>query len=182
MIKKLISAVTTMALATTFVGQAVPVQAAPPVKVTICHATNSVNHPYNQLSVKKSSIDNGGGNDHSQHVGPVVTTEAQAQALKDAHNDWGDIIPPFAGYAGLNWTATGQNVYNNGCVYVATVTPGTTDNEDPGTTDGQTLGAVDNLPYTAGENLLSTPATMMMGLGVLSILSLVVKAAYVRFF
>src|SRR5689334_3387893 len=81
--------------------------AAPPNSVTICHRTNSVNNPYNKQSVNADSADgdtanDNGQGDHSEHTGQVVTTEAQAQALKDAKQDWGDIIPPHDNYGGLN--------------------------------------------------------------------------------
>lgn len=87
-------------------------------KVTICHRGNAVKNPYQRNSVDKSAVNGGGENDHSQHTGPVPTSEAQAQQYKDDKTDWGDIIPPFDGYAGLNWTAEGQAIYNNNCEYV----------------------------------------------------------------
>jgi len=89
-----------------------------PTKVTICHATNSVKNAYVQLSVDVSAVDGVGNNDHTHHTGPVASTEAEAQAYKDAKIDWGDIIPDAAngGFgAGLNWDAKGQAVYNNNC-------------------------------------------------------------------
>jgi hypothetical protein len=93
-----------------------------PAKVTICHRTDSVVNPYQQETVDADSADGNTGNDngqadHSEHTGPVATSEAFAQALKDAHQKWGDIIPPHDNYAGLNWTAEGQAVYNNDCNY-----------------------------------------------------------------
>lgn len=81
--------------------------------VTICHRSNSVTNPYVQETVDPSSIDGQGKDDHSQHTGPVATSQAVAQALKDNHEDWGDIIPNI-----LNWTPEGIAIYNNGCNYV----------------------------------------------------------------
>lgn len=98
-------------------------------KVTICHRTDSVTNPYNQITVDADAADGSGQNDHSHHTGPVATSQAVAQALKNAHIKWGDIIPPHDNYAGLNWTTGGQGVYNNGCNYVIvtpTVTPSVT--------------------------------------------------------
>ncbi|MBA3757413.1 hypothetical protein H0X09_00915 [Candidatus Saccharibacteria bacterium] len=79
-------------------------------KVTICHRTNSVTNPYRQITVDKSAVDGHGENDHTQHTGPVATSQEVAQGLKDEKKKWGDIIPH-----GLNWTTVGMAVYNNGC-------------------------------------------------------------------
>jgi hypothetical protein len=92
-------------------------------KVTICHGTNAVNNPYIKESVDDDAADGNTGNDngkgdHSTHTGPVATSEAVAQALKDAKTAWGDIIPPHHNFPGLNWTAEGQAIYNNDCKYV----------------------------------------------------------------
>jgi hypothetical protein len=95
-------------------------------KVTICHRTDSVTNPYNQQSVDVDSADGNTGNDngqsdHSEHTGPVATSQTVAQSLKDNKQNWGDIIPPHDNYGGLNWDANGQAVYNNNCNYA---TPG----------------------------------------------------------
>ncbi len=90
-------------------------------KVTICHRTNAPNNPYNQIDISEVSADEDKP-DHTDHEGPVPTTEAEAEAFKAAKTKWGDIIPPHDGFPdGLNWTAQGQAIYNNGCNYV---TPG----------------------------------------------------------
>jgi hypothetical protein len=85
-------------------------------EITICHGTGSQSNPY----VTESPAINSSGafagelaGGHNGHVGPLwfpgITVE------------WGDIIPPYD-YApanfhfdGLNWTAAGQAIYNNGC-------------------------------------------------------------------
>lgn len=97
-------------------------------KVTICHATDAVNNPYVRLTVDADSADgdtanDNGQGDHSEHTGPVATSEAVAQQLKDLKTAWGDIIPAHDNYAGLNWDATGQAVYNNNCNYATVPTP-----------------------------------------------------------
>jgi hypothetical protein len=91
-------------------------QCAPP-KVTICHRTDSVTNPYVQETVDQNAVDGVGGNDHfGQHTGPLASSTSVAQALKDAHTKWGDIIPPVDGVEdGLNWTTEGQAIYNNSC-------------------------------------------------------------------
>ena len=97
-------------------------------KVTICHRTNSVNNPYVSISVSENAVDGINGNnfgaDHyGEHQGPVASSAAIAQALKDDKEKWGDIIPPLDGvHQGLNWTAAGQAVYLNHCNYVTAVT------------------------------------------------------------
>ncbi|MCU6481392.1 LPXTG cell wall anchor domain-containing protein [Arthrobacter sp. A2-55] len=87
-------------------------------EVTICHATSAVNNPYGPkpITVDVASILNEPG--HSGHTGPVFAAGMTS--------GWGDIIPPIGNngdqYAGMNWTAEGQAIYNNGCRI-----PGTTD-------------------------------------------------------
>lgn len=63
-------------------------------KITICHATNSVQNPYVQIEVAESAVDGEGKNDHSHHSR--------------------DIIPDV-----LNWDEEGQAIWNNGCRVVA---------------------------------------------------------------
>lgn len=101
-------------------------------KITICHRTNSVTNPYVQITIDTDAADgisgnSGGHGDHySEHQGPVFDVNA---TYPTPHNgdQWGDIIPPVvlpgspdyntpgANTAGLNWTATGQAIYYNGC-------------------------------------------------------------------
>jgi hypothetical protein len=88
-------------------------------KVVICHSTQTSpsngkgqgpqNNPYVQESVNQSSIANL-PNGHDSHTGPVFNNTGQ--------DFWGDIIPPFGNYPGLNWTAEGQAIYNNDCGFV----------------------------------------------------------------
>ncbi len=84
----------------------------------ICHGTDSVTNPYQTPNVDISSATAEG---HASHTGPVATDAVVAQALKDAHIQWGDIIPPFplsGVVGGLNWTPDGIAIWNNGCKYV----------------------------------------------------------------
>jgi hypothetical protein len=89
-------------------------------KVGICHRTNAPNNAYNFIEVDESAVDGQGGADHfGEHQGPLVTSEAEAQALKDQQIMWGDIIPPVPPFHnGLNFTAEGQAILDAGCAFV----------------------------------------------------------------
>ena len=89
-----------VALLLTFLGVA-DVQGTPNHdRVTICHATASVQNPYVQITVDPDAADGDIGNDHGQ--GDHSTHE-------------GDIIPPHDTFAGLNWTGEGRAIHGNGC-------------------------------------------------------------------
>jgi len=91
-------------------------------KVTLCHRTNSEQNPYVVITVDKAGVFKTGHDSHDE--GGVYRPGDKARGVR-----WGDIIPPFTYYAGpqderngtvseyegLNWTADGQAVYNNGC-------------------------------------------------------------------
>lgn len=78
------------------------VVAAPdPVKVTLCHSTESETNPYNEIEVNINSVSkcvdvNGHGNDDE------------------------DIIPPYTygscTYPGLNWDSEGEDLWDNHCL------------------------------------------------------------------
>lgn len=78
----------------------------PEDKVTLCHATDSNTNPYVKITVDSAGAYNG---HYSQHQGPI---------FPGSGGKWGDIIPTFSfngqSYS-LNWTATGQAIYNAGC-------------------------------------------------------------------
>jgi hypothetical protein len=99
--------------------------------ITICHRTDSATNPYVQITVDVSAVDGIAGNqqgaDHfGEHTGPLASSEAVAQSLKDNHIEWGDIIPPIPGvHGGLNFTAEGQAILENGCNFVTPPTPTT---------------------------------------------------------
>jgi hypothetical protein len=113
--------------------------------ITICHRTDSATNPYVQITVDVSAVDGIAGNqqgaDHfGEHTGPLASSEAVAQNLKDNHIEWGDIIPPIPGvHGGLNWPA-GQAMLENGCNFV---TPPTT---APPTTAPPTTAAPTTAP------------------------------------
>lgn len=91
-------------------------QAAPPPpttsppKVTICHRTASHTNPYVEITVDQSSIFNNGivPNGHGTHTGPIFPNVGP-------DGKWGDIIPPFDGYQGQNFTAEGIAILANHC-------------------------------------------------------------------
>ncbi len=90
-------------------------------KVTLCHATSSRTNPYVTITVDANSVLRRG---HGDHTGPIFPADG-----------WGDIIPPFGTYPGLNWPA-GQTLLASGCDTGAlglTSTP-TTTGAQPGST------------------------------------------------
>ncbi|TAL14140.1 hypothetical protein EPN95_04000 [Patescibacteria group bacterium] len=132
-------------------------------KITICHRTDSVTNPYDSISVDVSAAD--GGNDHgdhySEHQGPLASSQTYAQTLKNAHQDWGDIIPPVPGHHnGLNWTTLGQAMYNNDCNYVTQVEPTAPTFVDPTCdSDGSyTIPTKTGVVYKINGNSNPTPA------------------------
>ena len=85
-------------------------------EITICHATGSHENPYvvNSPAINSSGTDGGElAAGHNDHIGPIWFPGITVT--------WGDIIPPYDyepldfHYAGLNWTAEGQAIYENGC-------------------------------------------------------------------
>ncbi len=111
-------------------------------KVTLCHRTNSVKNPYVKITVDQSAVDGNEKSDHfGEHKGPIATSEAVAQQLKNDKTEWGDIIPPVEGvHEGLNWTAEGQAIFNNDCKFAQQQRPNQPVRQQDGTTPGQTLG------------------------------------------
>jgi len=95
--------------------------------VIVCHATASTTTPYVKITVDPNSIDTliFGPNGHSTHVGPVFDPNGG----KD-QPVWGDIIEAFTytpgsgggpvDYPGLNLTAEGQAILDNGCAIPST--------------------------------------------------------------
>lgn len=155
-------------------------------KVTICHRTDSVTNPYNQQSVDADSADGDTGNDngqgdHSEHTGPVATSQTFAQQLKDNKQNWGDIIPPHDNYGGLNWSTEGQAVYNNGCNYVTggqgggTTTTTTTTPSTPVATNAAVL------PNTGSSALNTIVPAAVIGVSTVAMLSLTGTRVAARF-
>jgi len=81
-------------------------------KVRICHATDSAQNPYNSIEVDTSAIDGDGGNDHSNHTGPVFDPDVHNQQ----NRGWGDIVPPVPGVNdGQNWSDEGIAFWLDNC-------------------------------------------------------------------
>jgi len=85
-------------------------------EIVICHGTGSQGNPYvvNSPAINSSGAFAGElAAGHNDHVGPLW--------FPGITETWGDIIPPYDyepadfHFAGLNWTAEGQAIYNNGC-------------------------------------------------------------------
>src|SRR3954452_24736714 len=79
-------------------------------KVTVCHATRAETNPYREITVSVNSILHGQGHD-APHEGDVFQID-----VPKSEQDWGDIIPAFNGFAGVNDNAAGLAILNNGCV------------------------------------------------------------------
>lgn len=95
-------------------------------KYTICHRSTSVTNPYIVENVNISAIDGTDVNpssDHSHHTGPIASSQAVAQSLKDSKTKWGDIIPSVPGLvAGQNWNDIGKAMLANDCNYAKVAT------------------------------------------------------------
>jgi hypothetical protein len=109
----------------------------PNERVTLCHATASQTNPYNLITVDENAIANVilGMNGHATHTGGIFPEPG-----------WGDIIPAFDippnSFGGLNNTAEGLAILENGC---EPVTPPTT---GPPTTGPPTTGPPRTAPPT----------------------------------
>lgn len=79
---------------------ATAIPAAPAGKVTICHRTASAQNPYVMMTIDQNAVTRRG---HDTHTGGVFPAKP-----------WGDIIPPFGTYPGLNWAA-GAAILNSQC-------------------------------------------------------------------
>lgn len=107
-------------------------------KVTLCHATNSDSNPYVPITID----DNGTLDGHDGHTGPIWDPTLKAQ-----HISWGDIIPPFGDFPGMNWTAEGQAILAAGCTVPTPGQGGCTENcGGTGCTEncGETTGCTTN--------------------------------------
>ena len=102
-------------------------------KISLCHRTNAETNPYvNEGGITPSK--KGAINGHDGHTGPIF-----AAGMKAGHDKWGDIIPPFQwsdskgqvhAYAGLNWSAEGQAIFNAGCK-VSVASPSASPSKSP---------------------------------------------------
>jgi hypothetical protein len=109
--------------------------------VTICHATppDTAAHGYVRISPSASGVYHGHLRQHSA-----------------------DIIPPFV-YNGVtyseNWDATGQAIWNNGCVVPAASTTTGTTTTDTTTTGTTTTGTTTGGVAPAGSTTTATTTT-----------------------
>jgi uncharacterized repeat protein (TIGR01451 family) len=95
-------------------------------KITLCHATHSVNNPYVVITVDTSAADGlAGGNEHPQgdhfhHHYEVGDQTVVFDLSMQQGDEWDDIIPPIPGvHAGLNWTTEGRAIFDNDCEFSA---------------------------------------------------------------
>jgi hypothetical protein len=157
----LLSTVTLVAIAGVF---ALPVSAEKPEKdevvekkVLICHRDNNAKQPYGpkRIEVAESAVDGTGKGDHfEEHVGPIASTESEAEQMKKDKIEWGDIIPPIEGvHGGLNWDAEGQAIWNNDCQFV---TPGQGGNT-PTIPTVPTTPTTPTTPVVPGSGSVPTP-------------------------
>lgn len=75
------------------------IPAAPAGKIVICHRTASKQNPYVRITISQDAVIDG----HDGHDGGLYPTRG-----------WGDIIPPFPGFPGMNWPAGGA-ILDNEC-------------------------------------------------------------------
>lgn len=150
--------------------------------VTICHRTNSVTNPYVVETVDPDSVDGDTGNDngqgdHTTHTGPVFDPDVNYPAPHNG-DQWGDIIPLHDNFAGLNFDADGQAIFENDCevpssptntstpTATLTPTPSPTDTPidtpttNPSTNTPTRTNTPTNTP-TATATATSTPVTLV---------------------
>jgi hypothetical protein len=124
-------------------------------QVTLCHATSATTNPYVVITVDQSAVFNNGvvPNGHGTHTGPIFPDTEQGPG-NSTH--WGDIIPPFGAYPGLNNTTQGQAILANGCQIP---TPPTT---TPATTTPATTTPATTAPSAPGQPAAVTPASAVV--------------------
>src|SRR5262245_55620704 len=117
-------------------------------QVTLCHATGSTQNPYVEITVDQSAVFNNGvvPNGHGTHTGPIFPDMAQGPGNSTF---WGDIIPAFGAYGGLNNTTQGQAILANHCEI-----PGPPTTTGPPPTTGPTTSA----PSTTAPKAPSGPS------------------------
>ena len=126
------------------------------IKVTLCHRTGATSNPYSTITVDTSSVDSEANeylNGHGDHTGPVFAPGITS--------DWGDIIPPFEGFPGYNWTSAGQAIWGNDCNYTTpspTPTP-TETTSSPTPTPTETTSSPTPTPTETTVSPTPTPIT-----------------------
>lgn len=123
-------------------------------KVTLCHRTSSRTNPYVTITVDANAVQRQG---HGAHTGPLYPEP-----------NWGDIIPPFDDYPGLNWPA-GQAIYDSGCDATAPSTirspspsasPGTVSPSPTGSPSLRSTNSAAPLPTNPGPNSTLPPTAV----------------------
>lgn len=141
------------------VGVAVPVHADTPlhnwdVPISLCHRTGDYATPYEKITILVSSAE---FQQHIAHTGPVFFPAIPVGQA------WGDIIPPVDlsdyQYAGLNWSAEGQALWNNNCNLPQTTTTTTTQPETTTTTEPVTTTTQPVTTTTQPETTTTGPVT-----------------------
>ena len=102
-------------------------------KITICHATSSQSTPYNAITISTNAVASSG---HQQHSGPLYPQYG-----------WGDVIPAFDDYPGMNWPA-GASLVDAGCAVPTDPTP--TPTPTPSGTAVAPLATVSPTPTPSG--------------------------------
>jgi hypothetical protein len=138
------------------------VAGADPAKITLCHRTDSNTNPYRVVTVSSRSAQHKilGPNGHGTHTGPIWNPTLKAQHIK-----WGDIIPPFdygknpvQHFPGLNWTAEGIAIFENGC-QIPAGTSSSTPPSSPATTPPSTPPTTPTTPESTPTTPETTPTT-----------------------
>lgn len=152
-------------------------------KVRICHRTGSFSNFYVSENVNESSVDGHG---------------------------YGDIIPPYGNFRGLNWASEGQAIWNNNCkipgrptpkptcttTLTPTPTPSSTPSQTPTPTPSPTItpqvlgtstpGAGSVSGSTTSQNQLPTTGgsdnslTYLIMIGVLALVYYLKKAGWAK--
>ena len=132
---------------------------ADPASVTLCHATASTTHPYQEITVAPNAIQNliFGPNGHGSHTGPVFDPNGGKNQPA-----WGDIIPAFSygdpviNYPGMN-LADGQAILDAGCLVPGEPTETVTDTASASDTASAAPTGETNVPPVV---VTVTPATV----------------------
>ena len=117
--------------------------------ITICRATHDSHHPYETVEVSRESVLHGDHDGNEGHVHDSRGDEHQHQ--------WGEIIPPFTGYEGKNWSEGGRSVHDHGCADEGEPTPAPSTPSEAPSTPSEEPSTPAPAPSTPSEDP-STPA------------------------
>jgi hypothetical protein len=168
--KKIISALTTiglslMALVTLSFLAAPAATAGESPTIQICHATASETNPYNPITISKTAIVTGQGDQGhgSEHEGDIIPSFT-----------YGD---PLQTYPGKNWTEENKALYENSCVKPLTNVTPVAPTYAPGTCINPT-GAVTLADQPEGVRLNYGPKLTGEGAGAAWTVSYVAEDGY----